>query len=299
MGQSPYPQLLPKELPIVSSWQALTKLYGDNPKWSEDRWIFRGQSDCSWGLQPSLEREAERFKVPFDKRQQLEDELLREFKRHYHRYSVSPPQDNDDMEWLSIMQHYGVPTRLLDWTYSFWVSVYFAIKKHNFSLCQCSALWAFDVQWWAKQAFEKHGRLKELIKCDKNAKNPETVREILKINKPFIYPLNPFRLDKRLAFQQGVFLVPGTVEKKFMENLSELASEEEGEKHFIKIPISLDLKNYLEAFNELRKMNISRETLFPGLDGFAGQVKESSVAYFVYREAKGVSDNTNPPNDIG
>ena len=40
------------------------------------------------------------------------------------------PGKEDDLEWLALMQYYGVPTRLLDWTESILIALYFAVKDY-------------------------------------------------------------------------------------------------------------------------------------------------------------------------
>jgi FRG domain len=53
--------------------------------------------------------------------------MLYEFKKRYHLYSSVLPAPSDNVEWLALMQHHGAPTRLLDFTDSFYVAVHFAI----------------------------------------------------------------------------------------------------------------------------------------------------------------------------
>ena len=71
---------------------------------------------------------------------ELEDGLLRRFKRQYYQYSTSNPEDNNFSEWYSLMQHYGAPTRFLDWTYSFFVAIFFAIEELEEDECVVLAL---------------------------------------------------------------------------------------------------------------------------------------------------------------
>ena len=86
----------------------------------------------------------------------------------------------------------------------------------------------------------------------------------------------PFRLSERLSVQQGMFLWPGRVDRTIMELLGSLGDLREGVMQFV-VPAS---ERGL-ALEQLRLMNITRASLFPGLDGFAGSLK-----YLAVREPK-------------
>lgn len=69
--------------------------------------------------------------------------LIREFQRKAHHDLENVPHYNNIIEWLTIMRHYGGPTRLLDWTYSFFVALFFAIERLDYDN-QIAEIWAFN-----------------------------------------------------------------------------------------------------------------------------------------------------------
>lgn len=251
----------------VSGWTDLISAHRARD-WSG--WAFRGLPDGLWSLKPSLEREViDRLGSEPERMSRVEAELLREFRRHYRRYSTSVPDEQDMMEWWSIMQHYGAPTRLLDFSYSFWIAAHFAVDDLDPSRTRTCAIWAFDCPWWARKAREIVPEVAYLLKNDPNAKVPSNIAQMVALGKPLVYPLNPFCLDERLAVQQGVFVVPGDLTKPFAANLEALDDCHDGHEHLVKLEITASAELLKAAFQELRHMNIGNTSLFPGLGGFA------------------------------
>ena len=102
----------------VTRWNKFCRLMSRQFKNSKSKkWIFRGHKSGE-SLKSSLERAIIYFPKDLKNNGEAEKRILREFKRRYHQYSSDIPKDGDDLEWFSIMQHYGAPTRLLDFTYS-------------------------------------------------------------------------------------------------------------------------------------------------------------------------------------
>jgi len=108
------------------------KMLPFGPYVSVQSWAFRGQPRPFGTLAPSFQRQFSR--QSFGAAEIIEHRLIDAFREHYkklddiNRYMPSPAriQQGFDLRCLSVMQHYEIPTRLLDWSSNFWTSVYFA-----------------------------------------------------------------------------------------------------------------------------------------------------------------------------
>jgi hypothetical protein len=177
------------------------------------------------------------------------------------------------------------PTRLLDWTYSFFVAVFFAVEKAE----KQSAVWAIDMDWLIKTAESvKEDDFKILRDEDPYLKSGFFFD--LVFNKrppiPLVYSLNPERLNERLTVQQGLFLAPTDIGMPFEDNLQELCKNDSNARdHIWKITIHENVSSRCEILRHLHRMNINRASLFPGLSAFA----ESLATYVANPELLGKS----------
>jgi len=250
----------------LRSWQEVKDLLNK----FDHNWIFRGQEDSSWGLQTSLERWAE--KEGYSDYEFFEKIFLEEFKRGAKRYLSSLIHlPENTLEWLSLMQHHGCPTRLLDFTKSPYVAAFFALEDCKENGC---AIWCVESNWCKETAvknFNKEHIKKEeqiSIVCDFAE---ERIFKVLFWEDPkavkMIFPVSPLYSNERIDMQQGLFLCQGSNET-FEENVKAMDSFYD---YIIKIIISPKVRK--EAIIDLNKMNINNATLFPGLDGYARSIK--------------------------
>ncbi len=267
----------------LSSWIHISNLYEETLK-SSGQWIFRGQRNATWGLRSSLERQIDTFRIAQAETLDLEQGLLRRFQRQCHHYFGDAPKRKDYLEWFALMQHYGAPTRLLDWTYSFFAALFFALDNlvdddRNKDSYSC-AVWALNTEW-IKQPFESvlssYPDVLSEWKNDEGILRPITYRNIfLHQNQiSLVGVVTPQRMNQRLVIQQGTFLCPGDVSKSFEDNLIALMSKDKdrAKANFIKLTITIDSSTWKEFLLRLHHMNMNSASLYPGLEGFARSLK--------------------------
>jgi hypothetical protein len=253
--------MFPTEV-TLTSWKAVNSF-------DQRGRIYRGHRQADWPLKSSLERRCDEDGVAGLDRRPFEERLFREFRRGYHQYSPTPPPREWGLEWSAVMQHHGAPTRFLDFTYSIYVALYFALQE---APSDAAAVWSIDRIWAHREStalLRGHGKPKVDDLQNFWTESDETLASDLIFGTPQIrmaWPVNPFHLNERLRIQKGIFLVPGDVGASLMENLAALPGHDTGG-HIVKIMIPKELRR--EVLRQLFHMNVSHTSLFPGLDGYA------------------------------
>jgi hypothetical protein len=111
--------------------------------------LFRGCGKATYTLLPSLYRHPKKKDVA--ELIELEGSILTRFRHRSIPYQERPP--GGDWELLFLMQHFGVPTRLLDWTENPFIALYFAITSAENSrikgaFIEDAAVWILDTKLW-------------------------------------------------------------------------------------------------------------------------------------------------------
>lgn len=273
----------------IKSWNGLQREYEKRFALQGRRWVFRGQQNAEWDLKPSLERSAcDRVGLPLTTLRSIEAYLLTRFQRNLHRFQQRVPALDDYLEWLALMQHHGAPTRLLDWTYSCYIALYFALELAP--LDSTCAIWAIDQVWlFNRLANRREAGVRKAFRIDRELRAPESARTLLETTVSSVAPLVPYSLNERLSVQQGVFLVPLNLEVPFMANLRAVAEPAELREHVLKIEIPVARKEQYRMLVSLDRLNVHRLSLFPGIDGFAQSMQLSPLWWHrdSYRESDG------------
>jgi hypothetical protein len=167
------------------------------------------------------------------------------------------------------MQHYGAPTRLLDWTYSPYVALYFALDDLNTK--EDCAVWALDKSWLVDASARAI-----LEKWPSAGPQPQRFyrgHPILRENNPeVVIFLEPARLSERATAQQGTFLCNLSLRAEFDGTLSEMILAQIPDRSPI-WKVTVKNSRQTEFLKHLHRMNIDAATLFPGLEGFARSLR--------------------------
>ncbi len=246
----------------LPSWREFSTY---NQQFSEG-WAFRGQANAAWVLNNAIER------TDFIQYGNgIEAQFVAEFQRGARNYLSKDETPEHLIEWLALMQHHGAPTRLLDLTKSPFIAAYFAFEFTPVNDDHSIAVWCLNVEHLKRRSLEilSH-EFGAALKETQNLIN-EKLFEILfyQNNKRLVFPVEPFRMNRRYSLQQSIFLSTGTSEAPFMEQL--LFLQNDMRKAIVKLEIPSVHKK--EALRELLKMNLHRASLFPDLDGYALSLK--------------------------
>lgn len=237
----------------VSNVTELTALVENLFISSGSRWWFRGHQVATYRLLPKVRRgyggEDERYLFYYF------------YPRASMRYPNCPLAD-DLAGWLALMQHYGLPTRLLDWTWSPLVAAFFATQDALLESSQDACIWALHPIWLNEsQGFKA-------IYPPLNAKMvqpflaPARYDEAEETNK--VLAAMPIETDLRMLVQQGVFTVHSSPE--------ELDRLDGSDRWLRQIVIPMQCKSRIAK--ELDILGVRLADLFPDLPNLAKEAME-------------------------
>jgi len=229
-------------------------------------WAFRGQADSCWLLSNAIER------TGFIKHHvQVEKNFVEEFQRGASNYLTKDNMPEKLIEWLALMQHHGAPTRLLDLSKSPFISAYFAYEYAVPVEDLFVSVWGINVNYLKRRSLEVMVKeVGEELAGDHHLINEPLFETIIERNDiPLVFPVEPFRMNRRYSLQQSIFLCTGIAEQPFMDQLLFLG--EEVKQAVIRIDIPAICK--AQALRDLQQMNLNRASLFPDLDGYAASLR--------------------------
>lgn len=244
-------------------------------------YMFRGQSDSSWSLVSSLLRYLPK-KINSQDAVDIEKGLLREFTSQAHLHinqSIIPRFESDLIEWWTVMQHHGAPTRLLDWTRSPYVAIYFAVDQR---WDQDGAVWLFNSDSVLKHANKTYNKT-----YNNGNRRDLKVTEQVKFfwdpnatNEPML--AGALRRSNRIVAQQGSFFVCGQILANHYDVIEKSIKTEEPDasRWYRKLIIPSHLKP--EILARLEMFNLTASSLFPGIDGLGRSLTETARVVGAY-----------------
>lgn len=248
----PCPVECPRDPHKIESLADYMAVVSDLLKGKDNYW-FRGHRKVSHALVPSALR--------YTKAAQRERamELLNDFKCVAEIKLDRPPRDEETLKWMQLAQHYGLPTRLLDWTQSATFALYFACEnkaEDNGKQFDCMVF------------LMNRGNVSRLP-GGKPGSSLDGVPEdiVAKYAKPRLsgklptIAINPIWNSPRLAVQRGGFTLHGTTGSLDSKQAPSLYG----------IPLLKEVRAELRA--ELGRVGVDEMTLFPELEHACNHLK--------------------------
>lgn len=239
--------------------------YNDRIDRNRSSYLYRGMPNVAFHLETSLFRNCKN--KAFD----IEKSILRNFTKYA---SIEDPElTNSVWRQLIIGQHHGLPTRLLDWTYSPLIALHFATSGETLSQMEENdcVMWAIDIEEINSLLPKKYKKrldkessylftvemLDSLVQClDEYDADMENNSMIL---------IEPPSIDQRIINQYSYFsIVP-----KEIANIEDFLDS--NTEHTVKYVIDRSLKWRIRDM--LDQLNVNERIVFPGLDGLTAWIK--------------------------
>ncbi len=215
--------------------------------------IYRGQADLGWEIIPTLLRE-DVAQSEFKDWTELEASLIFRFKQRANRGDFGGHEPETELEWLTVAQYFGLPTRFTAWSENALAALYFATEMRD---------------------DKTDGVVWRLLPGDRNLTVTQDFEQIPE--RPQIY--HPKHSSPEFLAQKTCFLShalpefdtkPLSFEDHFENTTEDLV-------HLCQIVIPHDAKRGIRQ--QLTGMGVDSRTLFPGLRGLCDTIKEEIYAH--------------------
>ena len=249
----------------VTSWDELNQYvfndaYDENLRRFRSPYVFRGMPNATHDLATTLQRLG-------GASEKLEGHLLRAFKKYANRNAVT---EDSVWNWLAVAQHHGLPTRMLDWSFSPYIAAHFVtedVERYD----RDGVIWCLD---FTKTNKLLPRRLTDLLECEGASfftiemldEVAKTLPEFDRISKEdYVILFEPPSVNPRIVNQYALFSLmsnPALTLNRWLEDKPDA---------YMRIIIPAALK--WEIRDKLDLININERLLFPDLDGLSSWLK--------------------------
>lgn len=280
--------------------------------------LYRGMSNANYKVKSTLELRLTSLGIPPEQWLAKEEASWSFFKGRAMSVLENVPSDGDRLGWLSLMRHYGAPTRMTDWTVSIWIASFFAFIGATGN--ENVAIWLLNADLCRRQfgfsEFEDYpwqplagvDGMSEARKSKYFDDENKLLQMCIDRNLEFPLPLTIPQPDERMRRQRACFVADGSLRGSFEQLASRGGELYFTEMHKISVagrtffggmqPLHFDLAGTLvpsppsrfvakfelpghlkmEALRFLMDKGISPETMFPGLDGI-GRATDMAIEF--------------------
>jgi hypothetical protein len=233
---------------------------------------FRGTGKSSYTLSPSIHRHP---KITQDEKIiEMETQIIDRFNQRSVPFLSRPLDKTNDWETLFFMQHYRIPTRLLDWTENPFIALYFALTSAKYEIEAKKkvykddvAVWVLDPVAWNRESLKDYTYNQGILSVQEHFL--ESYKPRIKFDGMREKPVAIFGTHNspRIVAQRGVFTVFG---KKVQPMEKTYVDEKYKQDCLMKIVFpSNKISNLLQS---LTSLGITDSVVYPDLEGLGKEV---------------------------
>lgn len=258
--------IISKAYSLPSGLEKLRKLA------NEGDWIFRGQREAAWKLVSSIARYASQFDLRVD-RAYYDEYLTRYRKLRLDHFSLgwddSPEELKSKIKIEVDAQHHGLPTRLLDWSYSPFIALFFAFDGVGRSDLKVEsgqvAVWCLN-----RDLFFSHIARELKMGSESGSDLQELRRRMYKL--PVYADIVEDEIpNRRIRMQKGLFTILNSSQRSLDEFL-----KLEGFPRGTLLKVRIAKAHQVDALKSLNHYGISSDRIYPDIEGVVSQVFNQS-----------------------